>query len=282
MSQTTPRTPTLEQLLTPPGPDVVFSGARWPEEVMHLPGAVERFRDLPRHEALLSQVTDAEEGHLDVLRAGVGQAASGESLDGCSLRMNRLQVLDTTIRAFALGLLDTLQEEINVNAYLSPGATEGLAPHSDLYPVLVLQLEGEKEWQLLDNKSDVLRKICLTPGDVLVVPRGVRHRAVNERDAPSFHLTVGVLTKTRLSLVEWLAAELGRISGWKNEMVLGIEPARAEWSYADGLSDLASATEQLVRDGGAARFAEYRRGIDFERTLATPEEYARLDARRYR
>jgi len=236
-----------------------------------------------------------ESEHLDTIRGGVGKPSDGAMTlaamlkQECSLRIRRAQTLDHRIRDFAVGLYDALDQELNVNAYLSPtAAAAGLAPHHDLYDVFVLQLEGSKEWELHgdrdsrfesqawldrgDMSSGTEGRFRLTPGDVLYLPEGLRHRARNATSSRSFHLTVGVFAKTEHSVVEWVMTEVARrlTSGRLDDSAAGIASVHA-------IID-----EVLERDDRVERFAAYRRGIEYERMLATPAEHDRLDARRYR
>lgn len=105
----------------------------------------------------------------------------------------------------------TLRHPVGATSVLTPGREHGLALHYDLPSVLVMQLHGEKEWQLyepLDDKPMSIRplaeaeveglpyrSIWLRPGDVLYVPRGLPHRCYSG-DGPSLHLSmyIDVLT----------------------------------------------------------------------------------------
>ncbi len=210
-------------------------------------------------------IDGAPPAHLDAIRGGIGQPYEAATADS-SIRIKRAQLLDEGVRDFMLGLYAELDEELNVNAYLSPSAeAAGLAPHHDGYDVFVLQLSGSKHWHIFDLDD----RFELRAGDVLYLPAGLRHSAQNQRAAPSFHLTVGVLAKTPHSIVEWLASELSQ---------------RVEAPWDEAAFDRVDAHARAVLDDPARRerFAAHRRALEYERMLATPEEHARLDARRVR
>jgi len=78
-------------------------------------------------------------------------------------------------------------EAININVYLSPGNTPGLAPHTDPYEVLVIQLEGVKEWRFGAHTES-----C-SAGDLLFLPARHRHHVTNDAAVPSLHLAVGLV-----------------------------------------------------------------------------------------
>ena len=102
----------------------------------------------------------------------------------------------------ALGALCSL------NAYYTPANSFGFGSHWDDHDVIIFQLEGSKEWGLLDNPTiephqsvpniagdppdaELFRVIKLEQGQALYVPRGCWHfaRATNDN---SLHLTLGI------------------------------------------------------------------------------------------
>lgn len=234
-------------------------------------------RGVELDDARLAHIIEtAGAGHLDVIRGGVSEAIAGAA-DGlsllrrlaaerASLRVRRIHVLDERVKELAFRAHRFFSEEIGVNAYWSPAGCEmGLAPHSDPYDIVVLQVAGEKRWTLL---SEAPREISLGAGDHFSLPRGLRHRAEVVGKLASLHLAVGIHAKTKKSLVEWLAAELARDGG---ELT------------ADALKELHAEVNALLLDPRAKhRFLEHRRAVEYERMLMTPEEHARSDARGYR
>jgi len=101
------------------------------------------------------------------------------------------------------------------NLYFSQKAHAGFRPHFDVMDVIVIQISGEKRWNIYQtqfenpvfkpgfhhmsfprdyheqNKGDVDAEITMTPGDVLYIPRGKYHAALAVSDA-SLHLTFGI------------------------------------------------------------------------------------------
>lgn len=128
-----------------------------------------------------------------------------------------LPQLHTRVRALAdlcRALEADLSAHVQTNIYLTPPNAQGFQTHYDNHCVLVLQVEGEKRWRLYDSPvgapyrgerftpgqyapGEPSQELVLKPGDVLYVPRGLMHDAVNEgSDAPSLHITTGVITRT--------------------------------------------------------------------------------------
>jgi ribosomal protein L16 Arg81 hydroxylase len=122
----------------------------------------------------------------------------------------------------AVGALShSIEVELNfpvqVNAYVTPPASQGLVAHYDEHDVLILQVLGSKTWHLYDgvvppreiqrDKDTAVAIDELSPptdlrmeaGDVLYLPRGRVHAAETNSE-PSIHLTVGIHAPTLLML----------------------------------------------------------------------------------
>ncbi len=99
---------------------------------------------------------------------------------------------------------------VGCNAYLTPPASQGLAPHWDDVDVFILQLEGRKDWNLfllpddqslprdyskdldINDLGEPDLRVTLNPGDLLYFPRGVIHYATTSSSLPSHHLTISM------------------------------------------------------------------------------------------
>ncbi|XP_060090478.1 ribosomal oxygenase 2 [Heteronotia binoei] len=95
---------------------------------------------------------------------------------------------------------------VGSNVYITPPGSQGLPPHYDDVEVFILQLEGEKHWQLYQPTVNLAQEynvepedrigtpthdFLLKPGDLLYFPRGTIHQA----DTPpgvsySTHVTI--------------------------------------------------------------------------------------------
>jgi ribosomal protein L16 Arg81 hydroxylase len=124
------------------------------------------------------------------------------------------------VRAVA-SLTQAIEVELNfpvqVNAYITPPASQGLVPHYDDHDVLILQILGSKTWHLYDgvippreiqrDKDKAIQADDLAPptdlrleaGDVLYLPRGRVHAAETNSEQ-SIHLTLGIHAPTLLML----------------------------------------------------------------------------------
>ncbi|MES1915589.1 MAG: hypothetical protein MHM6MM_007513, partial [Cercozoa sp. M6MM] len=121
---------------------------------------------------------------------------------GWSLQVHQPQTRNSALRRLLTALERQLGSLVGSNLYVTPErcpgveGCQGLAPHWDDVDVLVLQLEGNKAWQLfelpfadslpLEPSGDLpreelgepLMEVTLRPGDVMYMPRGLVHVAV--------------------------------------------------------------------------------------------------------
>lgn len=135
---------------------------------------------------------------------------------GATVVLQGLHLTDPDLARFANNLALDLDQPIQVNAYLSPAAAQGLDLHFDYHDVFVIQLEGTKRWRIwepndrtrdpvggkhaiarptFEELGEPILDLVLAPGDVLYLPRGHGHVA-QTTDRASAHLTIGLLAIT--------------------------------------------------------------------------------------
>lgn len=110
--------------------------------------------------------------------------------DGATVVLQGLHRTWPALVAYGRELEHELSHPVQINAYLTPPASRGLARHTDAHDVFVVQTAGAKRWWI-----DGLGDTTLRPGDVAYVPAGTAHRA-ESTDTVSLHLTIGVLRRT--------------------------------------------------------------------------------------
>ncbi len=133
-----------------------------------------------------------------------------ELLDtGASLNVARMEHYSNTVLRLSRVLEAAVCCPVQVNLYQTPAGGQGLGSHVDKHDVLVLQLEGEKHWQVAapENVGSTLSppaatsagesKVLLRAGDWLYLPRGIRHEVRNSGPEPSVHLTIGFHPSTK-------------------------------------------------------------------------------------
>ncbi|MFL6170516.1 MAG: cupin domain-containing protein [Ornithinibacter sp.] len=142
-----------------------------------------------------------------------------------------------------------LGHPVQVNAYVTPPQNRGFDDHYDVHDVFVLQVSGEKHWQVRPpvleaplrdqpwtEHRDAVRRAAqaaptidavLAPGDCLYLPRGWLHSAT-ALGGTSIHLTMGVHVWTRRQLADDLLRAAGRVldadPGVRASLELGVDP----------------------------------------------------------
>lgn len=124
--------------------------------------------------------------------------------------------------ALAAGIEGEIGHRVGINAYLTPGKTEGLPVHYDPHDVVIVQLHGTKRWEIYESEIEVPTAsylpqrnastgspdvVSLNPGDTLYIPRGCPHRT-STPSGPSAHLTFAIVPTTFADLLRALLASL--------------------------------------------------------------------------
>jgi len=211
--------------------------------------------------------------------AGVADQVSDDMLvrlfaDGSTMVLQALHRVWPPIIALCQQLAAELGHPVQANAYVTPPQNQGFSNHYDVHDVFVLQLEGEKRWQIHapvlesplrdqpwnDRRAAVeqrareapLIETVLRPGDCLYLPRGFLH-AATALGGVSAHLTIGVHAWTRYTAAEQLLQQALR--------TIAHDPAvRASLPLGVDFSDPASlrADAEVVRGAliDAIRYAD--------------------------
>ncbi|MEU2305139.1 JmjC domain-containing protein [Streptomyces misionensis] len=94
----------------------------------------------------------------------------------------------------ALRLACMLGREVVCTIYQSRREDSTLGPHHDTWDGVVVQMSGMKRWLLWPDGDDEATEIIMRSGDVLIVPRGMRHDVSTLADpGHSIHLVLAVL-----------------------------------------------------------------------------------------
>ncbi|NUR24623.1 MAG: cupin [Catenulispora sp.] len=153
-------------------------------------------------------------------------AAVGRILnEGGTLILDTINQFDPTLEVACRALGWWTGELVTVNAYLAVGDTAGFSTHWDDHDVLVVQVAGQKSWEVrgasrpvpmyrdaeqnLEAPEDVLWSGTMNTGDVMHIPRGFWHAAtrVGSGDGISLHLTFGITRRTGVTWLQHLADE---------------------------------------------------------------------------
>lgn len=220
----------LEGLIAPLSRNAFFK-THWDAAPVHAPGGGRNFTGListARIDALISeQVFTGDQLSMarseprieaDAYLSDNGLADPGliarAYQEGATLILPQLHRRERALADLCRALEMELGHPAQTNIYLTPPTAQGFQTHYDTHDVFILQVEGAKRWRLYDapagavfrgegfepgavEAGEVSAEFVLAPGDMLYVPRGLMHDAINEgADGPSLHITVGVLART--------------------------------------------------------------------------------------
>ena len=151
----------------------------------------------------------------------------------------------------------SLGHPCQVNAYITPPGSKGLALHEDSHDVFVLQAFGRKHWEVHNAPAEVAsggrRPLddVLQAGDVLYMPRGTPH-AARTQDVLSGHLTIGILATTWRRLVDDALAQLTGDAGSSLDEALPVgyhhDPRAFGRAVQERLADVARRLDKLDGD----------------------------------
>lgn len=192
------------------------------------------------------------DGAIDLVRV------RDEFAGGYTIILNGLERYAPAIGSLSHSIEGELNFETQVNAYITPPASQGFLPHYDDHDVLILQIQGSKTWHVYDDADvppHMMRRreeldraslplpseLRLEAGDVLYLPRGRVH-AAEANTEPSIHLTVGIHAPTVLTLLTRALESLSL----RDDSVLARLPPRY-LDDAGARADLCSLAGDLVR-----------------------------------
>ena len=263
-----------------------FLAGPWEKSWAHLTGTADRFGSLLSWSdlAALLENTRLAPPHIGLAKGGKAieperylyiPPGAGNSphldlgrlvallADGATLILYSVEDLCPAVRSLSESFRDVLQARNHVNLYASWRSENGFDLHWDSHEVMVLQLQGRKQWQIFAPTQEAPLDVGVPPrpsgpptwsgmlnaGDVLYLPRGWWHvaNAVNE---PSLHLTFGIAPMHGLNLLNWMATRLkGHVHLRRNLPSLR-EPA-AQQAY---MSELRAIIGEVLNDGAIENF----------------------------
>jgi hypothetical protein len=142
---------------------------------------------------------------------------------GCTLIVDETNTYDPTMEVACRALQWWSRELVQVNAYLTTGEAAGFELHWDDHDVIVVQLAGEKSWEVrgLSRTAPMYRDAVPNPnppdelvwagvmqaGDAMHIPRGYWHQATRQDRGAGFslHVTFGFPKRTGVDYLSWLA-----------------------------------------------------------------------------
>lgn len=146
--------------------------------------------------------------------------------DGCTVVLDTLDSFDPTMEVACQALQWWSHELVQVNTYLTTADAAGFNLHWDDHDVLIVQLGGEKSWEVrgasrvapmyrdTDHPDQPPEEIVwsgtMRTGDVMHIPRGYWHQATRtDRSGDgagySLHATFGFVKRTGVDWLSWVA-----------------------------------------------------------------------------
>jgi ribosomal protein L16 Arg81 hydroxylase len=129
--------------------------------------------------------------------------------EGCTASIVGVDRLVPEVATALERLGKALGGRCDLNMYYTPAGARGLDPHCDPQDVIIVQLEGRKNWRFwdpivplitaseylagplrFDSRPSSSQDLCT--GGMLYVPRGWGHDATNGGDHRSVHATIGL------------------------------------------------------------------------------------------
>ncbi|MFE4869487.1 JmjC domain-containing protein [Streptomyces sp. NPDC056682] len=143
--------------------------------------------------------------------------------EGATLILDQLNIFDPTMEVACRALQWWSRERVQVNAYLTANDAAGFPLHWDDHDVVIVQLAGEKEWEVRGTSravplyrdadpnttpsGETVWSGVMRTGDIMHIPRGHWHQATRTGSGlgKSLHVTFGITQRTGASWLAWLA-----------------------------------------------------------------------------
>ena len=214
---------------------------------------------------------------------------------GASLVGDQIEDVDPVVRDAAAMLSERFAATTGANVYCSFKGIRAFNSHCDLHEVFAVQLEGEKVWQIYENRAEapieaiegpnaqamidqakgrVLMTVHMRPGDLLYIPRGFFHDALASSDA-SLHLTFGVAPLNGRYALRLLEEQAIKSASVRSYLPDGRTEPEALRQHLDGLAEEMAA---LVRSPMfAALMTSRQRATVMTANAADLRDRAKLD-----
>jgi ribosomal protein L16 Arg81 hydroxylase len=125
---------------------------------------------------------------------------------GATIVLNQLERVVPSLNAACRALSVETGLPAWANIYIAPAGSVGFSRHVDSHEVLILQIDGHKQWLLYPGEGPTL-EIEMRAGDLLYLPGGLAHSA-RAQESESIHVTLGLRPAYAFDLI----AELARVA----------------------------------------------------------------------
>lgn len=191
---------------------------------------------------------------------------------GCTLVLDTVDTFDPTMEVACRALQWWSRELVHVNTYLTTQDTTGFDLHWDDHDVLIVQLAGEKDWEVRSRSrsvpmyrdaaqnyipsDEVLWSGTLGAGDVIHIPRGYWHQATRTGHGEGFslHVTFGFVKRAGVDWLTWLADRSREDELFRHDLDRWGSPD--EWATQE--DELATAASRLAASHSLSDFLAAR------------------------
>ncbi len=155
---------------------------------------------------------------------------------GCTLVLDSLEMFDPTMEVACRALQWWSRELVQVNAYLTTHEAAGFNLHWDDHDVLIVQLAGEKSWEVRSPSrsapmyrdaeqnqtpsDELLWSGTLYAGEIMHIPWGYWHQATRNGHGAGFslHVTFGFVKRTGVDWLTWLADKVRENEEFRHDL----------------------------------------------------------------
>lgn len=187
---------------------------------------------------------------------------------GATLVLDQANVFDPTMEVACRAMQWWSRERVQVNIYLTTNDASGFDLHWDDHDVLIIQLAGEKEWEVRGTSravpmyrdasrndtpsQDVVWQGAMKTGDVMHVPRGYWHKAtrIGRGGGQSLHMTLGFAKRTGVDWLSWLADCSREVELFRHDLDRSPDPDRQRTQHRK----LADAAAEILESRSPADF----------------------------
>lgn len=175
--------------------------------------------------------------------------------DGATVILQRAHLWIEKLAAFTDKLQKDLHFPVNCNVYITPSQSKGFEPHFDTHDVFILQIDGEKVWNLYntptplpletesltkERSGDYLKEkptheLTLQEGNLLYVPRGLVHDTFT-RSKRSIHVTLGIFPPRGVDLFKAITTAASKLEFFKKSIARGVENKEMLMDFSKSLS----------------------------------------------
>ncbi len=134
----------------------------------------------------------------------------------CTVRIKNIDKFNSEINLLKSEIQKIFTTKITINGYLSGNNNQGINLHYDTHDIFVLQVTGDKKWQLGDfskispcsnyrpdmyesSKLSINNEVTIEAGDILYLPKAMWHQTATE--TLSLHLTVGIHSPNIIDII---------------------------------------------------------------------------------